>query len=684
MIYNNIEFKKKERLLNNGLKNIGFTSIEALMEAIDDSIDARAKNIEIKIFEEDYAGFNSKLEKNITAKRYCYIIIDDGDGKLDVNKIFDFGNEKEEIYISKKEYYTKNGKYRYGAISHINVGEEVYFYSKIKGNNKWNVCGLLYNRKDNCGYISEKREITKEEEEMFKLKDIDLSIESGSILLVRGIKKTNAGYKDINKFCEAIINELGVTYYDYLSGRNRIRIVPFKGSRNITMSKKFSMGNMTQVNRHKLLKIKVNGQDIKPLNPLCTDLNDISIKPVVFGKYKITLGEVFEIYKDELDEDDKKSELSKIFTENELKRMAIEIKLVAIKKKKELERYPQGRNLNEIYYPNYNYKGFYNKRNNRYIGRAMGMLGIVVDHPSHARFRGEISFTPVFDELFLIQINKNRNSISNLLRELIEMKISEDENLKGDGANAKIRNFLETGKFANELTPHNDFETRIINLERKSNELREKLKKYNQNIDIVNEILEKTRVISLEEEINELEERFAAEKSKYEENNKILFLNFSNLISRIKKYNSASKLKESTIEWMNNMKAPDVEGEIYGIFLVIYLLFKDYFDFDLKGYTTSTGVDLVATVKSELFEEYKFKERYGSLINVENGNVQYINNGNNIDNNINEMYTFIELKNKLLFTDKNKNILIGSNGEKVKVIYLKDIIEKLSGGKFKK
>lgn len=72
---------------------------------------------------------------------------------------------------------------------------------------------------------------------------------------------------------------------------------------------------------------------------------------------------------------------------------------------------------------------------------------------------------------------------------------------------------------------------------------------------------------------------------------------------------------------MNNIKAPDVEGEIYGIFLVIYLLLKENLDFDLKGYTTSEGVDLVATVRNELFEEYKFKERYGSLINVENGNI---------------------------------------------------------------
>lgn len=75
--------------------------------------------------------------------------------------------------------------------------------------------------------------------------------------------------------------------------------------------------------------------------------------------------------------------------------------------------------MNEIYYPNYNYKGFYSKRNSKYIGRTMGMLGIVVDHHPHTRFRGQISFSAVFNELFLIQINKNRNSISNLLRELI-------------------------------------------------------------------------------------------------------------------------------------------------------------------------------------------------------------------------------------------------------------------------
>lgn len=719
IIYNGVKYRKKESLLNNGLKNIGFSSIEALMEGTDDSIDAGAKNIEIKIFEEDYT---SKFKESIIAERYSYIIFDDGNGTIDVNKIFDFGEEKEEIYTSKKEYYTKNGKFHYGTISHINVGEEVSFFSKVKENSKWKVCSLIYNKKNNCGYISEEREISEEEGHLLKLHEINLSIESGSILLVRGVKKTSFGYNDINRCCEHVINELGVTYYEYLKGnvkskkRNIVTILRYKGKNIVKKFNDSYMEIMRQINKDEILNIKINNQEIKPLNPLCTDLTDSRVKPVVFGRYKITLREIMEWYKDEIDEYDKKNEFSHIFTEDELKDMAIEIKLVAIGKSKILELYGKSKNLSEIYYPKYNYKGFYNKRNNRYIGKAMGMLGIVVDHPSHTRFRGEISFSPVFDELFLIQINKNRNSISILLRELIEIKIAEDQNLKGDGASAKIRNFLETGEFVNEDVSYNDFETRIIKLERKANELKEKLRKYSQNTDIISEIIERVRSISTEEEINKLEERFAAEKSKYEENNKILFSNFNNLIARIKRYNSSSKLKGSDVEWMNGLKSPDVEGEIYGIFLVIYLLYKEYFDFELKGYTTSIGVDLVASVSSDLFEEYKFKERYGTLIDIKNGNIQYKNNGYNIDDNIDEMYTFIELKNNLIsemnhslklvshiicwkknnriteikaidgiytFTDRNKEVLIGANGEKVKVIYLKNVIEQISGGKFK-
>lgn len=94
-----------------------------------------------------------------------------------------------------------------------------------------------------------------------------------------------------------------------------------------------------------------------------------------------------------------------------------------------------------------------------------------------------------------------------------------------------------------------------------------------------------------------------------------------------------------------------------------------------------------------------------------------MNNGNNIDSNINEIYTFIELKNNLLhemnhslklvshiicwrknnriteikiiygiytFTDRNEEVLIGASGEKVKVIYLKNLIEQISRGNFKK
>lgn len=53
------------------------------------------------------------------------------------------------------------------------------------------------------------------------------------------------------------------------------------------------------------------------------------------------------------------------------------------------------------------------------------MLGIVKDHRSQSKFRGIIKTSPVFDDLFGIKVNKNKNCLKNVLIKLINRDYNE-------------------------------------------------------------------------------------------------------------------------------------------------------------------------------------------------------------------------------------------------------------------
>ncbi len=391
----------KENLLDEGLANIGYTIGEAIMEAIDDGIDAKADDIQIKLFKESFSEFkksedNNDFSNENIAYRCSYIVCDNGIGIKNLENIFNFGNKANVGYSDKDDYLGKNGRFHYGIISHINVGAKVTFYSKTQSDNQWGFTTLNYDRYANCGYVSRVKEMSEKDREKLITLGIELPEQSGVVLYVKGVRKTEFNYREIEILKPQLIEQLGITYYDFLCN-------------NI---------------------IAIDDISIKALHPLGENLSDDFITPYVFGTYEIGLNEVLNDLDDNIAEQEIISKFKKIFNnKDEMLDEKIKIKLSAINtnftnymNKINIE-FPY---LEDIYKPIPKHSGFYIKRNGRYIGRALGMLGIVKDHPKFSKFRGEISFNPIFDEFFNIQINKNRNTLSKTLIYLIQQKIEKD------------------------------------------------------------------------------------------------------------------------------------------------------------------------------------------------------------------------------------------------------------------
>ncbi len=687
----NTVFIPRNDLLNEAMTNIGYKANETIMEGIDNSFDKGATNIQIHFWEERFQEFRVFTDKFNTALRYAYVICDDGNGIENIENIFEHKSGESIIYSSKEKYMMMNGIFHFGDFSHINIGDEVSLYSKTSNSKEWIGRTLKYERIKNCPYVSDIKPMGIHEKELMLAAGIKIPKESGTILLVRGIHK-NAVFDDIEAFKLNLLNELGVTYHDYLI--------------------KKSEGTNANI-----FSIKIGNDKVVPINPLCEISQDALIKPKVFGQYKITLDEIFNKQCDRINEYQIIERYSGAFTEQELRDLEISVKLVAINpnfsnpkmKAKIKKKYPE---LNEIYFPAPIYSGIYIKRNNRYIGRAQGMLGIVRNHMSHTKFRGEIHFSPAFDQFFTIQVDKNRNDLSKIIIELIQEKILSDKSLKGGTVAARIINAVNSETEINAGQPLSDCESKIDEkrnlLLKRSNKLKERLEKYHQKTEKINDVIVKVMSVNVEG-LEKLEELVAQMHSEYTQNHDKIFKDIDYLIDRVNAQRKRKSLliddstDKTLIEFLGNIKEPSTEGELYGIFCLAYSIWPEIFDFKTIGYHTRDGVDLVVDISEELFEELDFKRRYGSLLekvkdNIGEENYAFVEMKLNLPKNMNHSLQLVShlicwqkpsfndmyaIGGMYSFADSRKKVLIGETGNKVKVIYLKDIIEKNTGGKFK-
>ncbi|MHB8065135.1 MAG: ATP-binding protein [Ruminiclostridium sp.] len=551
---------KKENFLDEGKVNIGYTFEEAIMEAIDDSFDAKADNIQIKLLDDIFTEFkeperidNASHDNDTMARRSLYVVCDNGIGIQNIEGVFNFGNKEKTKYRNKEEYLTKNSRFHYGVISHINVAAEVTFYSKTERDNQWNCITLNYNCNSDCGYVSNVREMTENEKGVLRVIGIKLPKQTGAILYVRGVHKTEFDYREIDKIRLELIQQLGKTYYYDLNLNNNI---------------------------------SVDDIIVKPLNPLGEDLTDDLIKPYIFAKYEISLNEILNKLDDNINNEEIFMKFANVFeSKEEMLSETIKIKLVAINinftnaKDKIIIKYP---NLDDIYFPSLGKSGFYIKRNKRYIGKTLGIFDLV-SHGSCSRFRGEISFNPIFDEFFKIQINKNRNTLSKTLISLIKERIEEDSNLKGSSAAAKIRNALgeENISDAQENSPKNTLENGKDKLNKKIIILKRKLESCFQDIQQINEletILQKENL--MESELNDIREKYTQIDMEYNKFNNDIFKDMKSLLKRVsydtkRKFLTNSVVESPYVNILSSVREPLQEGELYGIFYLLYTMFPD-------------------------------------------------------------------------------------------------------------
>lgn len=688
--YDNYAFEKKEGLIDEGKANIGYTLTESLEEAIDDSLDAGGHNICGKLFSEFFVEYKEHTKDNnsdasMTSNRGSYIVSDDGVGIKNIEEVFNFGESKNVRYDTKKDYLLKNGRFRYGFISHFNVGSQVILYSKTKDDENWKYIIGNYNRHTSSLYVSKPKYATNEDKTMLEEMGVSFSKPTGTILYVRGVQKTEFDFTNANNFIEELIRQIGMTYYDYLCG------------------------NYT---------ITVNNNNVFPLNPLGEDLVDELIKPSIFAKYEISLNEILTKLNDNIIKEGLISRFLNIFDSKEqLLNETIKIKLVSINKN--LGAKSRNPKLDKIYFPTVEYRGFYIKRNKRYIGKALSMLGIVLDHSKYNRFRGEISFNPIFDGFFKIQINKNENTLSGILISLIGERILNDVNLQGNTAATRIENALKSDKNITDISK-NMIENKIKNLKKKARESNANLNISYQDTREIEEIINLLNRKDLEEnDIEDIGQRLVQIDTEFFKRNREIYEDVSSLINRIyenKKRKSLKHINEELnyVYLFSALREPIQEGELYGVFYLIYTLYPDKFDFDLIDYNTTDGIDCIIKINSKMFEKLNLKKRFGKQMDRIKEELEI---ADEFDNQDEKKFCYLELKIKLAdtinhslalvshiicwsksksdqiqayddlysFTDSNKTLLINSNNEitkKVKVIYLKNVIENITGGKF--
>lgn len=204
------ENKLEMKRLIFGISNFGYTAEDAILDIIDNSIVAKAKNIEIIIGKKDIAKTDDKSVQYIA-------IIDDGNG-MDNEQIFNalmLGSPQ-----SDGKYETNSlSKYGFGLKSAgFSQAKRISVISRKDSDANWMKSFIDYNQ-----IIDENDWVVNEEEELTELEKtfIEKITESGTIVLLTAMSTVNemSNYVHLKKkLCEKI----SITYHRIMeeSGTN--------------------------------------------------------------------------------------------------------------------------------------------------------------------------------------------------------------------------------------------------------------------------------------------------------------------------------------------------------------------------------------------------------------------------------------------------------------------------------
>lgn len=714
--------------LDTGKRNIGFKVSEAIMEAIDDSFDAplspgdvgAAKCVKIFIYEENYIEQNEveydaqqiDIDGN-KSQRYSYLILDNGSG-TDVDNIFDFGKKKEHRFSTLDELTTINGLFHYGLSSHMNVGQQLYFYSRRVSEEWWLNC------LEGSEILEDVYTYKKQEQPYFKIEDQKLELDEPdfyvrTIVNVKGVRKSELEEENLDKYVENLVKQFGITYRHYIQRGN---------------------------------KVFINGKQVKAIDPFLSEkkYTGRGIGSDVFHSFDITLKELLE-KEDVIVEKRIINKYGHLFqNKKELLNQAIKVNMFHLSLKF-IDTSFKNRITREIVNcltPSGVDSGFYIKRNNRYIGRAAKILDICTNHNSFNYFRAEIAFSPIFDNFFGIQVNKNKYDIKSSLASLLIDKMVEKtegklssylKRYKDDPPNNKP-SLLNQLKIKTQIVKKNIYQLDRVRADAQvkgvESELIEETVgfiKIMQNIeDDINVAISKYDFQNLTEgDTKEIEEVIKSVDYALEEFDQVLQI-LNNTISireeqliepadllkgRLEKAKNNRRLIIANVPESNNFQGyliePLNEVETYGALYQMLHHFPNEFEFVLLDYSEAKGLDCVAKIRdSKIYNNLNLKERFENQWEYEWE--EYLNNKEGA-------FSYVELKyllgereelghsmtlvshlicwdfkndynefnardGKYILSQDKRYLFHRNRQKKIKVICLREIVERLCNGEF--
>lgn len=715
--------------LDEGLTNIGFDIYEAIMESIEDSIDANSDNINIEVFNEDIKV--NIDNKSITANRLSYFIRDDGEGITTLEEVFNFGKRKEQRFMSKEDLRKKNGIYHYGTISHLNVGIYITLYSKVK-DEPWKSINVIYNQIEGKAYIDDKAKVLNNQdvEKLELLCRNNIPSDSGSIIYVRGVTKDNITKSESDN--DSIYSDSEVEYEENVE-QEELSVDEISEILKTKIGIKYKVD---LENTEKPVKIMVNNKQVyaKDIFLNSHNLPNELRTNEPFKSYNITLDEIARELNDNIRLELLFKKYSNLFeNKNDILKEYISIDLYALSSKFKDNKIKKEYADKVDLMPSEAYSGFYIRRNNIYIGNPMKIMGICTNHPSYNLFRGEIRFSPIFDEFFEIQVNKNKCRISNALIKLIENAINNplDDKLIGSSAQSRILHALK-GEFKGSGDNGGN------NLVVLSGKVRQKIKKCRKDIisikdslgnscikdEVAYELSSALRSLNnsningkTESQIQPILNSVNKVIKKYKRINKIVEYDFINdfdaFKARVEKINLSTKLRfldgaDKKYLCLEGIREPNNEVEIYRILHRLIEIDSSLFEFTILDYDYKDSLDNVIEINEEVYSELKIRERFDGRIEDIDEIKGILNEDLNIDDVVGDKkYCFMEIKKDFPLdmnhpmrfvshiicwnrrdidimrtkyinyeVDNENDMIVFRNQPRVKIIYLKEFMEK--------
>ena len=655
--------------LNRGNTSLGFTVDEMVGEYIDNEIDACAQRILVKLFKEEYTMQSDNLDETIDlAERYGFAIVGDGNSftREELEDLFKFGyiNGEYEVNIN------KNSKFRYGTISGLGSGNSVIIITKKFDETNWKVKEIHFNEHELATYESNVYELTSDEVRSLLFNhDIEMNIEYGTIALIKGIEKRKIGEEE--KFISELNEFLSLTYNEYLS------------------SKEIKLAN-TQNEYFEL----------EGIDPIGLSLS-AEIKSSVFLYKEIRLAEIFNRL-DAIEKYQLSKEISNL-SQAVIDNAKIQVKLCKIginkKNKKSIrKKYPD---LSNFYYPSPSRAGIYLKRVGRYIGQAVGaeIFG-KAKHPSQNLLRGEIEFSPIFDRIFGVQMNKNRNSLDGIIREILEELILTDDDLVGTSVFARVLNVL--GEGVTETTTRRELsdEEKRERARIKINKIEGNLRRYHQDLACITRV---KNLIDNDENTEAINMEILMIETKYANDLKKRYNDIDIMIKRVKELKSLKVLSDTVLyESFEGLIEANIEIDVYGAFVRLYSEAPELFDFEPLMYDTQKGIDYLVKLDENVYEQLGMPRRIGELekticqeLEIAKSRYSYVEFKNVLGE---EMNHSLELVSHIVcwrrkkglseiitdygryrFNDR-RDMIINEDGNKVKVIYMRELLKKVTRG----